>query len=680
MTLLPRRIARAASLAAITVLFVAGTPARGQVSPGPLSRAHAELEGPLNCFECHASGRGALRGQCLECHREIGWLIERDRGLHGKLPEGQDCASCHPEHAGRDFELVEWGGERSRFDHARTGWRLEGRHAQARCEQCHKAEFRVSPAAGLAPAARSRAGAAPVAFVGLETRCSACHENRHSPSLGDDCSRCHDARGWRPAPGFDHARTSFPLQGKHASVKCTECHRPPSGAAQPVASAQSGPPPFKPLAHAACSDCHRDPHQGRLGADCAGCHTTESFRKVDQRGFDHEKTRYPLRGRHRQVACAECHDPQRGGSARPRFDRCDACHRDQHAGLATLQGRPADCGECHSVDGYRPSTFTVARHRDAAYPLDGKHAQVSCESCHARGGAESAARLGPARVTLRRPHARCEDCHRDAHAGQLAARAGGSACATCHAVSGWKPSRYATPEHAALRLPLVGRHARIECAACHGPVRDRAPAPGEEQELGPARVRFAVPVQCEQCHRDPHGGRFAAAGARPARDGCQSCHGVDTFRVSTYGEQAHRGARFPLDGAHRAIPCAECHRELAPSPARAKPEQVRLPFEIAGQACADCHRDPHAGQFAKGDGTRCDACHEQAAFRPAPRFRHDRTAFPLDGAHAKVACEKCHTARLEGGVRTVLYRPLAHACQDCHVSPPQSRTASRGTP
>ena len=36
--------------------------------------------------------------------------------------------------------------EATRFDHARTGFDLEGRHATAPCESCHKKESGVFPA------------------------------------------------------------------------------------------------------------------------------------------------------------------------------------------------------------------------------------------------------------------------------------------------------------------------------------------------------------------------------------------------------------------------------------------------------------------------------------------------------------------------------------------------------
>ena len=119
--------------------------AGAQISPGPLAAAHASLDGPLNCTKCHAGGKASMTSRCVSCHREIAWLAERNRGLHARAGRA-DCATCHPDHAGRDFALVKWpDGSANRFDHARAGWSLEGKHARLSCEKCHTADRRVSP-------------------------------------------------------------------------------------------------------------------------------------------------------------------------------------------------------------------------------------------------------------------------------------------------------------------------------------------------------------------------------------------------------------------------------------------------------------------------------------------------------------------------------------------------------
>jgi len=58
--------------------------------------------------------------------------------------------------------------------------------------------------------------------------------------------------------------------------------------------------------------------------------------------------------------------------------------------------------------------------------------------------------------------------------------------------------------------------------------------------------------------------------------------------------------------------------------------------------------------------TRCDACHTPSGWRPA-RFAHDRTAFPLLGAHTKTSCRECHTRNYEAAIPTT--------CAGCHQDP-----------
>ena len=80
-----------------------------------------------------------------------------------------------------------------------------------------------------------------------------------------------------------------------------------------------------------CFDCHKtnDPHKGRLGETCEGCHSEETWRRV--KPFDHSKTKFSLVGAHGEVACANCHAGERYKDL-PRT--CISCHRlqDKHAG------------------------------------------------------------------------------------------------------------------------------------------------------------------------------------------------------------------------------------------------------------------------------------------------------------------------------------------------------------
>jgi hypothetical protein len=84
--------------------------------------------------------------------------------------------------------------------------------------------------------------------------------------------------------------------------------------------------------------------------------------------------------------------------------------------------------------------------------------------------------------------------------------------------------------------------------------------------------------------------------------------------------------------------------------------------------CAGCHEDTHGGRL----GSRCETCHSTSGWRGTLRagFDHGRTAYPLEGRHTALACERCHTPG----------RPLrmAHGrCTDCHADAHAGQLARR---
>jgi hypothetical protein len=113
----------------------------GQLSPGDLSNAHRSLDGPLSCTQCHTFGAGQPVFKCLDCHTEIADRVAADQGYHASVVEvseqGRDCAACHRDHVGREFQLVHWPNGQQRFDHGEAGYDLEGAHARQQCRDCH---------------------------------------------------------------------------------------------------------------------------------------------------------------------------------------------------------------------------------------------------------------------------------------------------------------------------------------------------------------------------------------------------------------------------------------------------------------------------------------------------------------------------------------------------------------
>src|SRR5690606_24860974 len=117
---------------------------------------------------------------------------------------------------------------------------------------------------------------------------------------------------------------------------------------------------------------------------------------------------------------------------------------------------------------------------------------------------------------------------------------------------------------------------------------------------------------------------------------------------------------FALVGAHATLSCQSCHSPTTTDDGRTVHQFAGLDAE-----CATCHAEdnPHAGQF---EGTSCATCHDTQRFTIAA-FDHDATAFPLDGAHERVACGSCHrTETAPSGEPFVRFTPLGTDCADCH--------------
>ena len=132
--------------------------------------------------------------------------------------------------------------------------------------------------------------------------CSAegCHkdDDAHKGRLGDKCEQCHIETGDNL---FNHnTMSAFHLDGKHLTVRCTDCH--PSVT-------------FKPRP-TTCFGCHPEPavHKGQYGTQCEQCHTTRMWEDIKPL---HDVGDFSLRGMHDNIACERCH----------RDNRPTACHR-----------------------------------------------------------------------------------------------------------------------------------------------------------------------------------------------------------------------------------------------------------------------------------------------------------------------------------------------------------------
>lgn len=577
----------------VLALLWEAAPSRAQISPGPLSSAHRSLEGNSRCVQCHGLKRESIQEHCLECHGGIARLREQGRGFHAREGSGA-CEDCHPEHAGADFELIEWpDGSERQFRHARAGWALEGKHASASCGACHRPEFQSGAIAGAEPAGSTHDGRG---WLGLESRCAQCHQDPHAGRLGEECRSCHGLEAWRPASGFDHAKTDYALDGKHTELACAKCHENPRLGAGSAAQGKAV-PLYHPLPHADCRDCHADPHQGRFTGACAGCHVTKGFRLVGAGSFDHSLTSFPLRGAHATLECGRCHDEQKAWGKRPEHDRCGRCHEDAHGGqLRVTDAAALDCEACHTEKSWRGVEFDAARHAESGFPLVGAHARAECAACHrAPEGRTPDPAWGVAAVRLRMPAQRCLDCHAPAHGEELDPSRD---CAECHGNDAWRPSLYDATRHAEAGWPLEGAHRRADCGACHGagPSTADSDADVTPESVGAPWAFASLGRACSACHVDPHAGRYEDSAEWGPAHPCLRCHDQDSFVPSSLDPEAHRALGYALEGAHRAVPCFACHPGLAAAPAastlRSRGGVPReLPFSQRRRDCRDCH-DP----------------------------------------------------------------------------------------
>lgn len=534
-----------------------------QISPGPLNRGHASLEGITQCLKCHAPGKGVAADRCLVCHTALAERISGKKGLHAR-PGYAECQKCHIEHHGVDRDLVYWGKSgREALDHRETGFTLMGKHAKLACRDCHQSRL----IQGQEKLVRAGVDLGRT-YLGLGTTCLSCHTDEHRGQFaGRECTSCHAQDGWKPASAFDHQKTAAPLTGKHAAVACEKCHPAERAGAQSFRKYRG----ITSLSD--CASCHLDVHRGAFGKTCGQCHSTAGWDRVDTmtgKGmrFDHDKTGFPLRGRHAPLVCDKCHAG--GFKARLKHGFCSDCHADAHLGQLAARPDKGRCEACHTVDGFSPTLFSVDEHQKTRYPLRGAHLAVSCDACHPKVARDVVARLtgfssrgnvASRTAQLRFNSTRCVDCHKDPHRGEVDRYLREGGCESCHRVESWQTSGF---DHSKTRFPLAGGHAKALCSGCH--------LKGERLSLA------GIPIACESCHSDPHAGQLTKPGlASP----CERCHTALDWKPARFDH--NRDSAYPLDGAHAQVACSACH----PSEARGATAVAR--YKPLGTACKDCH-------------------------------------------------------------------------------------------
>ena len=308
-------------------------------------------------------------------------------------------------------------------------------------------------------------------------------------------------------------------------------------------------------------------------------------------------------------------------------DRCAVCHADiasQMKEVASMHGKmlhdnpSLGCRHCHPE--HRGPDANLTELKDAAFPheavgfslkghqLRAARQPFNCRDCH--GENISIFDLNT-----------CESCHRQINAVFMRAHtlSYGTACLGCHDGVDRLGKHF---DHSTFAFKLSGKHATLTCDQCHFTARAFGDFQGTLQD-------------CNSCHKkdEPHQGRFGT--------NCADCHSEEGWTPAKFD---HNLASFKLEGEHREVDCESCH--------------INNTFQGTPMDCYSCHQkdDHHNGQF----GTDCAACHNPSSWEDTD-FDHDRSNFPLRGAHAGLACERCHT--------NVQFSGLSTACSTCHNDP-----------
>lgn len=191
--------------------------------------------------------------------------------------------------------------------------------------------------------------------------------------------------------------------------------------------------------------------------------------------------------------------------------------------------------------------------------------------------------------------------------------------------------------------PVSAAHAKLEeqCTNCH----DR----NNRSRQSALCLDCHKPIAADVREHKGYHGRMPNAGAGK----CVGCHTEhvgrtgDIVRLNT-ATFDHSQTDFPLAGAHRALTCVSCHKT---SEAHRK----------ATPTCTGCHKkdDYHDGQLTAS----CGDCHGQDSWIGA-RYDHNKTSFPLTGAHRALSCSGCHLAgRYKGSPKSCVG---CHATDDAH--------------
>lgn len=445
------------------------------------------------------------------------------------------------------------------------------------------------------------------------------------------------------------------------TAQCLKCHVP-----------RKGVPDSK------CLDCHKEVREqverktgfhGLAKKTCIQCHGEHKGRAhdttlIDENKFNHALTGYELVGKHARLKCVECHTEKRSQAnekklrlGEPRFMglkvSCVSCHKKHDVHKFQDPFALKDCSSCHGVKSWK-TDIRFDHEKDGRFRLDGKHARSKCAKCH---------RPKEGQVIYKWPELarkKCQSCHEDTHGQRLSERFRGGECSKCHGEEAWKIEKF---DHGVTSYPLKGEHASTDCLKCH----KQPQAILRQGSAGKKEFQWAGLKQgCLSCHKDFHFfGEFRSPRTKTP-NACLNCHTETNWKeIRDFRHEVN--TRYPLEGKHKKLACAKCHKTSSPPNQSSRYEFT----ELAEKNCATCHKNVHEKVFsAKASEIKCSDCHivkDWKLFdRHRARFVHDEkaTRFQIDGKHSELECSKCH---IRGKKQMFQFASDKKGfCGDCH--------------
>jgi len=338
----------------------------------------------------------------------------------------------------------------------------------------------------------------------------------------------------------------------------------------------------------------------------------------------HDRTNFPLTGRHRTISCRDCH---LNNVFEGTPTSCEACHWERRQDDRYLLKLGSHCKDCHNTFSWKNVEPNKWNHLNiSGYRLEGMHRTLDCLQCHED-------------ENFIKPMVDCYSCHsgdfKGARNPDHIAAGFSTQCRICHIhVGSWKGAIFTHDN-----FFLKGMHEIASCIDCHK----------NGQYAG-------IPTTCFSCHeQDYNNAKDPDHRQLNYPTECEICHG-DSANSWEGAQYSH--AKFPLKGKHRLIPCSDCHRGG---------QSEDLP-----SACVFCHLDdylnaqnPNHKQL--GFHTNCEVCHGTDAISwTITTFNHN-SSWPLKGTHADLDCMSCHKKG----------RNLPRDCYGCHEKEYNSTTNPR---